>query len=76
MQHDNQTTERRRFKCISGDGATLIVDTPPTYPGDVTISLSFPSRFVIVSPDMAREIAAALMDSATVAELAGAGHAE
>lgn len=72
----SQTTRQRRFECSSGDGSKLLVDTPDTYPGDVVLSMSFPKRheaapfrFVIVSPDVARAIAAALVDCATVAEL-------
>lgn len=72
MPSDPPTTVQARFKCNSGDGATLCVDAPPPHSGGVTISVSQPSSritaWIIASPETARQIAAAILRCADEAE--------
>ena len=65
----SQNSVQSRFKCSSGDGSSVIIDNPPTYPGEVTISITRGKPFVVVSPDVARQVASAIMDCASRAEL-------
>lgn len=69
---DSRTTVKTDFVCSSGDGTKLIVDSAaPSYPKDVAIQVRNnrgQAAWVLVSPETARQIAAAILRCATHCE--------